>query len=52
MTEYVVGVDWVTTVHKQNAYWETGLFASQHTACKLRNSFTIEKLTRYFGLDE
>jgi hypothetical protein len=51
LSEYLVHVEWVKTVPKVQAYWEKGLFALQHTACKLTNRFTIEKLTEHFGLD-
>lgn len=52
LSEYLVRVEWVKTVPKTQAYWEKGLFALQHTACKLTNRFTIEKLTEHFGLDD
>lgn len=44
-------VDWNKAVPKDKAYWETGLFAHQHTACKMRNRFPIEKLSRDIGLE-
>jgi len=50
--EYFVSVDWVKTVPKEEAYWEKGLFAVQHTACRLRNRFTLERLVKHFGLDD
>jgi len=28
------------------------MFAVQHTACRLRNRFTIERLVKHFGLDD
>lgn len=52
LCEYVVRVDWVQTAPKEQAYWEKGLFAVQHTACRLRNRFTLERLTQHFGLDD
>ena len=48
--EYVVGVDWTATVPVAEAFWERGLFANQNTACKLRNQFTIEKVTSAMNL--
>ena len=36
----------------KNTFWEKGLFAVQHTACRLRNQFTLERLTKHFQLDE
>lgn len=52
LCEYLVRVEWIKTLSKREAYWEKGLFAIQHTACRLTNSFTLEKLTQHFGLDE
>jgi hypothetical protein len=49
--EYLVRVEWIKTVSKAEAYWETGLFAIQHTACRLRNQFTIEKVSQHFGIE-
>ena len=49
---YLVRVEWIKAVTREEAYWEKGLFAIQHTACRLRNQFTIEKLTQHFGLDD
>ena len=28
------------------------LYATQHTCCRLRNRFTLERLIRHFGLEE
>jgi hypothetical protein len=44
-------VDWMKTLPREQAIWEPGMFANQNTACKLRNQFTIERLTERFGLD-
>lgn len=52
LSEYVVGVKWLKAVPRGEAYWEKGLFAIQHTACRLRNKFTIERLCQHFGIDE
>ncbi|MDZ4689129.1 MAG: endonuclease NucS [Planctomycetaceae bacterium] len=49
---YLVRVEWIKTVSREQAYWEKGLFAVQHTACRLRNQFTIEKLTKHFELKD
>lgn len=46
----LVRVEWIKTVPREEAYWEKGLFAIQHTACRMRSQFTIEKLTQHFGL--
>ncbi|WP_008315818.1 endonuclease NucS domain-containing protein [Leptolyngbya sp. PCC 6406] len=50
LCEYVVRVEWLKTIPKNTAYWEKGLFAIQHTACRMTSSFTIEKLSQHFGL--
>jgi hypothetical protein len=52
LCEYFVRVEWLKTLPEGKAYWEKGLFAVQHTACRLRNRFTIERLTKHFGLDD
>ncbi|MDQ0679736.1 hypothetical protein QFZ30_003118 [Arthrobacter pascens] len=48
--EYVVPVEWVHTVSLESACWREGMFANQNSACKLRNQFTIDELSRQFGL--
>ena len=46
-----VRVEWIRTVPREQAVKEKGLFANQNSACKLRNSFTLERLTERFALD-
>jgi hypothetical protein len=48
--EYLVRVDWLKTVPRDEAYWETGFFANQNTVCRLRQQFTLDKLCRHFGV--
>jgi hypothetical protein len=50
LSEYLVRVDWIKTVPLDQAIWEKGMFANQNSACKLRSSFTIERLVDRFGL--
>lgn len=50
--EQVVRVRWLRAVPMEEAYWEKGLFAKQHSACKLCSRFTIERLAAHFGLTE
>ncbi|MFJ3222343.1 endonuclease NucS domain-containing protein [Streptomyces sp. NPDC086783] len=38
-------------VMAQAALWRTGFFANQNSACKLRARFTIEEVSRHFGID-
>ena len=50
--EYFVRVDWIKAIPSSEAIWEKGMFANQNSACKLRNKFTIERLTEHFNLDK
>jgi hypothetical protein len=50
--EYVVGVEWFDTRDIEDAVDEKGLFANQNTACKMRNQFTIRRLTEVFEIEE
>ncbi|MEV1025480.1 endonuclease NucS domain-containing protein [Streptomyces sp. NPDC050264] len=47
--EWIVPVDWERSVPREEAFWRTGLFANQNSACKLRARFTIEEVSRHFG---
>ncbi len=48
--EWVVPVRWLATRPLTEAYWEKGLFANQNSACKLRQTFTIDRVTAQFQL--
>jgi hypothetical protein len=50
--EWIVPVTWTKTVDQANAFSAPGLFANQHSACKLRNQFTIDEVTGQFGIAE
>ncbi len=50
--EYLVRTEWLKTKPLDKAIWDKGMFANQNTACKLRNNFTIERLIKYFELEE
>lgn len=50
--EYIVPVEWIDTVALEDAVWRPGLFANQNSACKLRNQFTIDELTKEFRLTD
>ena len=50
-TEMVVPVEWVGTRPIEEAIWQKGLFASQITACKLKDENTIKTVESAFGLD-
>ncbi|MEV0170237.1 endonuclease NucS domain-containing protein [Streptomyces sp. NPDC050803] len=49
--EWIVPVRWNQTVPRPQAFWRAGLFANQNSACKLRARFTIEEVSRHFGVD-
>ena len=51
VTEMVVPVEWLATRPVDQAFREKGLFASQVTACKLRDAHTIETVESAFGLN-
>lgn len=50
--EWVVPVKWLATVPEQDAYWVKGMFASQHSACKLRQEFTLDRLADHFDVHD
>jgi hypothetical protein len=52
LSEYLVRIDWIKTVPLDQPVWEKGMFANQNSACKLRNKFTIERLSALFNLDD
>lgn len=49
--EYIVPVRWFDTRPVEAAVWQTGMFANQNSACKLRNRFTLERLHEAFDFD-
>jgi hypothetical protein len=51
-SEYMVPVEWIKTLPREKAYREKGMYANQNTVTKLRNRFTLERLVKYFDLDE
>jgi hypothetical protein len=52
LSEYVVAVDWIKTLPQEEAISEKGLFANQNSAVRLRDQFTLDRLTEAFSLDE
>ena len=44
--------DLVAALQQYEAYWEKGMFASQHSACKLRQEFTLGRLADHFSIDD
>jgi hypothetical protein len=51
LTEYAVPVRWLEARRVDDAIRAPGLFASQLSACRLRDERTLEVLTKEFGLD-
>ena len=51
VTEMVVPVEWLAARPVEEACREKGLFASQVTACKLRDAHTTETVESAFGLN-
>ena len=52
LREYLVRVDWIHTLEPSQAFREKGMFANQNTVVRLRDLFTLERLTELFGLDQ
>lgn len=50
--EYIVPIQWIESVPLDEAIWRPGMFANQNSACKLRNQFTIDELTKEFRLTD
>ncbi len=50
--EHLVRVEWIKTLPKGEAIWEKGMFAVPQVVARLRNRFTLERLTEAFGLEE
>lgn len=46
MAEYIVAVDWLTTLPLADAQTFTGIFANQNVVCRLRDTKTLEFLSR------
>lgn len=51
-SEYLVRIEWARKRPREEAIWETGMFAVPHVTCKLRNRFTLDRLIERFGLEE
>jgi hypothetical protein len=48
--EFIVPVKWISTRQPDEAIYGNGLFASQHSTCKLRDEKTLKNLAREFNL--
>lgn len=52
MAEFVMPVQWHVAKPASQAYREPGMFASQLSACKLRQQFTLDRLAEHFELQD
>jgi hypothetical protein len=50
--EWIVPVTWEKGAPRERALWRPGFFANQNSACKLRARFTIDEVSRHFGIDQ
>lgn len=50
-SEYLVAVRWLDTRPREEAVWEKGMFANQNVVAKLRQPFTLQRLTEVFSTD-
>ena len=50
--EYILPVRWSKTLNEDNGFRARGLFASQHSACKLRDQNTLRQLYEKFGVQD
>jgi len=50
--EWIVPVTWEQAAPREQALWRPGFFANQNSACKLRARFTIDEVSRHFGIDQ
>ena len=48
----LIRVEWIKTVSREEAFWEKGLFALQHTACKLKSDWSVKRLCEHFEIEE
>jgi hypothetical protein len=49
--EYILPVKWIKTLDEASGFRTRGLFASQHSACKLRDQKTLKLLYEKFGIE-
>ena len=51
-SEYLVRVRWLDTRSREQALWEKGMFANQNVVAKLRQPFTLQRLSDFFSMSE
>jgi hypothetical protein len=49
-SEYVVRVRWEVAWSREEAFWIPGLYANENSVTKLRDSWTLERLSEAFGV--
>jgi hypothetical protein len=49
--EWVVAVNWLKTVSREDALWKAGMFANQNSARKLRARSTLDEALRPFAIE-
>jgi len=52
LSEYLVRVRWIDTRKRTHAIREKGMFANQNVVAKLRQPFTLQRLSEVFDLDK
>lgn len=52
IAEWVIPVRWAEAVPAAEAFWEKGMFANQNSACKLRQEFTLDRLSSHLRLKD
>ena len=50
--EYLAPVRWIDVRDRETAVWEKGMFANQNVVAKLRQPFTLQRLTEIFDLED
>jgi hypothetical protein len=48
--EYVVRVRWLVAFAREDAFWIPGLYANENSVTKLRDSWTLQRLSEAFGV--
>ena len=52
IAEWAVPVEWAHVIPREQGLWKPGMFANQNTAARMRNQFTIDRVSEAFGLDD
>lgn len=51
LAEWVVPVEWLATRSREDAVKDSDFFANQNSAVKLKHGYTLDRLTREFGVE-